>query len=324
MRRRDFIALLAAGMALPQAAKAQQKSPSRVGFLRSTGATDSRQDLAALLKGLNSLGFVDNQDITIEARYAQNARERLLTLADELLKKNVSVLVANSIAAAKAKELTTIVPIVFVTGSDPVRDGLVSSLNPPGANLTGVVFITGALAAKRLGLLREILPAADTVGALVYPNTPETETERQELENAAKALGVSLVVFDVANDTEIESAFDNASRRSIRGVIIGSGPFTFSKRELIVASATRHGVALVGNSGEYVRAGGLISYGTNITEAYRQAGLYVGRILKGERPGELPVVQSSKFEMVVNLKAAKALNVTLPQNILVAADEIIE
>jgi ABC-type uncharacterized transport system substrate-binding protein len=257
-------------------------------------------------------------------RRAQNARERLPALADELLKKNVSVLVANSIAAAKAKELTSSVPIVFVTGSDPVRDGLVSSLNHPGANLTGGVFITGALAAKRLGLLREILPAANMVGALVYPNTPETETERRELENAAKALGVSLVVFDVTNDSEIESAFADSSRRSIKGVIIGSGPFTFSKRELIVASAARHDVALVGNIGEYVKAGGLISYGTSITEAYRQAGLYVGRILKGESPGDLPVVQSSKFEMVVNLKAAKALHVTLPQNILVAADEVIE
>ena len=215
-------------------------------------------------------------------------------------------------------------PLVFVSGSDPVRDGLVPNFNHPGGNVTGVVFITSDLAAKRLELLRQLLAKATVIGALVYPNTPETEAERKQLQEAAKAVGQQLVMLDVKSDADIENAFAAVTRQSIGAVLMGSGPFLFSKRDQIATSAAQHAVPVMYITREAVEGGGLISYGTSIREAYRQAGLYAGRIIKGQNPGDLPVMQSSKFELVVNLKTAGALGLTIPQSLIVAADEVIE
>jgi putative ABC transport system substrate-binding protein len=324
MKRREFIILLTGAAAWPITARSQQKTVPVIGFLRSTSAPDSQQDVVAFRQGLKEAGLIEHESVAIEARYADNQRDKLKLLANELVQRPVNLIVANSVAALVAKTSTATIPLVFVTGSDPVRDGLVANFNRPGGNVTGVVFITSDLAAKRLELLRQVLLKATIVGLLIYPDTPETETERKQLKEAAKAVGQQLVMLDVKSDATIESAFAAAAQQSIGAVLTGSGPFLFSKRGQIVGSAARHGVPVMYNSREAVEVGGLMSYGTSIREAYRQAGVYAGRIIKGEYPGELPVMQSSKFELVVNLKTAKALGLTIPPSLLISADEVIE
>jgi ABC-type uncharacterized transport system substrate-binding protein len=234
------------------------------------------------------------------------------------------VIVANNPGALAAKAAATTIPIVFATGSDPVRDGLVASLNRPGGNVTGVVFITSVLGAKRLELLRQLVPKATTIAMLVRPDTTETEAERIDVQNAAQALGQELVLFDVTSGRDIEAPFATFVERRPGGLLVGTGPFLTSNRERVVALAAPHGVPAIYPLREYASAGGVMSYGTSISDAYRQSGVYAGRILEGEKPADLPVIQSTKFELVLNLQTAKALGIDVPDKLLALADEVIE
>jgi putative ABC transport system substrate-binding protein len=325
MRRREFITLLSgAAVAGPVAALAQQPAMPVIGFLRSTSLADSTHLVTAFRDGLKETGFVEGQNVAIEYRYAEGRNDRLPALVADLIDRRVAVIVGNNPAAFAAKTATSTVPIVFAYGGDPVKDGLVASLNRPGGNVTGVVFIQGVLGAKRLELLRQIVPKATTIAVLVNPNSPEAVSERSDVQAAALAIGQQLLVLDVSSDRDIETAFATFVQRGAGALLVGSGAFFFSNRERIVALAARHALPASYAQREPVVAGGLMSYGTSLTDAYRQAGIYAGRVLKGEKPANLPVMQSTKFEFVINLKTAKALGLTLPQSLLVAADEVIE
>ena len=323
--RRQFIyAFGGAAASWPLAARAQQPAMPVIGFLRSTSAADSTQFVAAFRQGLMEASFVEGQNVAIEYRWAENQLDRMPALVADLVRLPVAVIVVNTPAAHVAKRGTTMVPIVFVTGSDPVRDGLVASLNRPGGNVTGVVFFSEVLGAKRLELLRQLVPKATTIGMLVNPSSPETEAERKDVQAAAQAIGQQLIILDVNSDHEIETAFTTLVQRGADALLVGSGPFLTSHREQLVALAARHGLPTSYGLRDFVVAGGLMSYGASITDAYRQVGIYTGRILKGEKPADLPVMQSTKFEFVINLKTAKALNLSVPQIMQMTADELIE
>jgi len=324
MRRREFITLFGGAAAWPVAARAQQAAMPVVGFFRSTKADGFAHLVAALRKGLNETGYADGKNVAIEYHWANDRPDRLAPLAADLVRRKAAVIVANSNAAHAAKAATTTIPIVFATGSDPVKDGLVASLNRPGGNLTGVVFITGELGAKRLELFRQLVPKATTIGMLVNPNTSETERERREVQAAAQAIGQQLVVFEVTSGRDIETAFATFVQRGGGGLLVGTGPFMNSNREQIVALAARHHIPTMYPLRESVDAGGLMSYGTSQSDAYRQAGIYAGRILKGEKPADLPVIQSTKFEFVLNLKTAKALGLDVPPTLLALTDDVVE
>jgi len=322
--RREFISALgSAAAAWPLVARAQATMPV-IGFLRSTSAADSTQFVAAFRQGLKEAGFVEGQNVAIEYRWAENQLDRLPALAVDLVRLPVAVIIVNAPAAVAAKNATTTVPIVFVTGSDPVKDGLVASLNRPGGNVTGVSFLAGSLGTKRLELLRQLLPRATTIGVLVNPTSPEAEAERNDLQTAAQAIGQQLIILDVGSDRDIETAFATSVQRGAGALLVGSGPFLSSHREQLVALAVRYALPMAYNAREFVAAGGLMSYGTSITDAYRQVGIFTGRILKGEKPADLPVMQSTKFEFVINLKTAKSLGLKIPPTLLALADEVIE
>jgi putative ABC transport system substrate-binding protein len=323
--RRQFITVLGgATFAWPLAARAQQSVMPTIGFLRSEPLADAMHLVTAFRAGLKETGYIEHRNVTIELRSAEGHADRLPALVTELLHRPVAVIVANSIAAVAAATITTTVPIVFATGTDPVRDHLVASLNNPGGNVTGVVFFASTLGAKRWELLRQLVPKATTVAMLVKPNTSESEAERRDVLAAAQSTGQQLLTFDASNEREIETAFATAVQRGAGALLVGSGPFFNSQREYIVSMAARYALPTCHQNREAVLAGGLMSYGTSITDAYRQAGIYTGRILKGEKPADLPVMQPTKFELVINLKTAKMLGLTVPQSLLVAADEVIE
>jgi putative tryptophan/tyrosine transport system substrate-binding protein len=325
MRRREFVILLGgAAVAWPRVARAQQPAMPVIGFLRSSAAAGSVYLVAAFRQGLNEAGFIEGQNVAIEYRWADDRPERLPGLAADLLRRPVAVIVANTDAALVAKAATTTVPIVFAIGGDPVRDGLVANLNRPGGNVTGVVFFFGELGAKRLELLRQLVPRATTIAMLVNPNSANTEAERRDVQAAAQAIGQQLLILDVGSDREIETAFTTFVQRGAGALLTGSGAFLNSSRERIVALAARHGLPAMYAQREAALAGGLMSYGPSITDAYRQAGIYAGRILKGEKPADLPVMRSTKFDFMINLKTAKALGLTVPDRLLALADEVIE
>jgi len=327
MKRRDFIGLIggaAAACAWPLAARAQQQPMPVVGFLRSTGADGFEHLVAAFRKGLNEAGFVEGQNVAIEFRSADNDRDKLTAMVTELIRRPVAVIAGNGIAALAAKAATTTIPIVFATGSDPVRDGLVASLNRPGGNVTGMSFLVGMLGTKRLDLLRQLVPKAATIAMLVYPNSTEAKEERRDVQAAAQAIGQQLVALDVTSDRDIETAFATFAQRGAGALLVGSGAFLASKRERIVALAARHALPAMYGLRETVVAGGLTSYAPSNTDANRQVGIYAGRILKGEKPADLPVMRSVKFEFVLNLKTAKTLGLEIPPMLLALTDEVIE
>ena len=325
MQRRAFITLLGGAAAgWPLATRAQQPTMPVVGFLRSTSLANSAHFVTSFRQGLKEAGFVEPQNVAIEFRYAEGRGDRLPELVADLIHKPAAVIVANNPSAVVAKAATTTVPIIFITGSDPVRDGLVASLGRPGGNITGVVFIVSELGTKRLELLRQLVPNATSIGVLVNPNTPETEAERNDLLAASFKIGQQLIVLDVGSDRDIENAFATLVQRGAGAALIGAGPFLTSHRQQLVALAARSKLPTMYPLREYIAAGGLISYGASITEAYRQAGVYAGQILKGEKPADLPVLRSTKFEFVLNLEAARTLGLKVPPALIALADEVLE
>jgi putative tryptophan/tyrosine transport system substrate-binding protein len=295
-----------------------------IGFLRSASLIDATHLVAAFGQGLKEAGFVEGQNVAIEYRSADEHLDRLPALVADLIRRPVAVIVGNTPAALAAKAATTTVPIVFVTGTDPVRDGLVASLNRPGGNVTGVSFLAGATGTKLLELLRQVAPNATTIAVLVNPNSPETIAQRREVQAAAQAIGQPVIILDVENVRDIEAAFATFVQRGAGALLIGTGAFMNSHRERLAALAAHYRLPAIFSLREFSAAGGLMSYGTSITDGYRQAGNYVGRILKGEKPADLPAMQSTKFELVINLKTAKALGLEIPDKLLARADEVIE
>jgi putative ABC transport system substrate-binding protein len=325
MRRREFFTLVGGAAAtLPLAVRAQQPAMPTVGFLRSSTFADVPHWVAAFRQGLKEAGFIEGQNVAIEYRSAENQPERLPALVADLVREQVAVIVGNNDSALAAKAATKTIPIVFAAGSDPVRDGLVVSLNRPGGNITGVSFFSGVVGTKRLELLRQMVPRATVMAMLVNPNTPVTEAERKDVQAAAQAIGQQLVIFDVNSEHEIDAAFATLVQRGAGALLVGTGGFLNSKRERIVALENRYRLPASYSQREGVVAGGLMSYGTSITDAYRQVGIYVGRILKGEKPADLPVMQSTKFDLAINLKTAKVLGLNVPPTLLATADEVIE
>ena len=324
MTRRKFITLLGGAAAWPLAARAQQPTIPVVGFLRSTPSASFDHLVAAFRQGLSEAGFVDGRNVAIQQRWAEGRDDRLPALLADLIRLKAAVIVANTIAALAAKAEATNIPVVFTTGSDPVRDGLVASLNRPGANFTGVVFNSGELGTKRLELLRQLAPKAATIAMLVGPSTPETVAEQTDVHKAVQAFGQQFIFADAKSMREIEAAFAKFVERGAGALYVGTGAFTNSHREAIVALAAHHAIPAMYSLREFASIGGLISYGTSITDAYRQAGIYAGRILKGAKPTDLPVVQASKFELVINHETARMLGLTVPDKLLATADEVIE
>jgi putative ABC transport system substrate-binding protein len=326
MKRRKFLTLLGgAAAAWPLAARAQQPKMPVIGFLRDTSLADATYLVAAFRQGLKEASFIEGQNVAIEYRSAEGQPHRLPALVADLVRHQVTLIICNTSSAFAAKAATSTVPIVFVTGGDPVRDGLVASLNRPGGNVTGVSFLNSVLAAKRLELLHQIVPKATIIAAMSENSSgPDIEAERRDLLAAAQAIGQQLIVLDVSSDREIETAFTTLVQRGAGALHVGTGAFMNSQREQIVALAARYRTPAIYNWREAVAAGGLMSYAPSITDAYRQAGIYAGRILKGEKPGDLPVMLPAKFEFVINLKTAKALGLEIPDKLLALADEVIE
>jgi putative tryptophan/tyrosine transport system substrate-binding protein len=325
MKRREFITLLgSAAAAWPIVAQAQQTATPVIGFLRSTSAADAAEFVIAFRQGLKDAGFVEGQNVAIEFRWAEGQNDRLTTHLAELIRRPVAVIVGDAVPMLAAKAATTTIPIVFAAGGDPVGQGLVASLSRPGGNVTGVHFFAGVLGAKRLELLRQLVPKAKTIAMLVHPNTPNTEAERRDVQAAAQTIGEQLIIVDASSDGDIDTAFATFVQRGAGALLTGSGPFLTSHRVRLVALAVRHALPAIYSQREYPAAGGLMSYGASVADAYRQAGTYAGRILRGEKPADLPVMRSTKFEFVINLKTAKSLGLEIPSNLLATADEVIE
>jgi putative ABC transport system substrate-binding protein len=325
MRRREFITLLGGAAAWPLTARAQQTARPLVGFI-SAGSPTTRpwpQNIAEFRQGLQEAGFVDGQNVTIEYQWAEDQYDRLPGLAADLLQHRAAVIAADPRAVYAAKSATTTVPIVFMSGGDPVRTGLVASLNRPGGNLTGVVNFVSELTAKRLQLLHDLVPQARTIGVL-RDSTNSRGTAAEDAQTAARAIGVAIRVVEAGSESEIEAAFATLAREGISALFIAGGYLFYSHSAQLAELARRHRIAASAEARVFVEVGGLTSYGPNETEGYRQVGRYAGRILKGEKPAELPVMQPTKIDFVLNLKTADAIGIRISPNVLTLADVVIE
>jgi len=324
--RRDLIALLGGAAAWPLAARAQQVTLPLIGFLNGFTLAEWASPVAGFHKGLSETGYVAGRNVAIEYRWAENHFDRLQALAAELVSRHVAVLVATggSATAFAAKAATATIPIVFGIGTDPFKTGLITRLNRPIDNATGVYFLTGELEVKRLGLLRELVPKGALIAVLLNAGNLNTATLSKELEGAAQTLGQPIHILHASDEAEIVAAFASFSRLHAAALLVGADPFYLTRRDHIVALAARYAIPTIYHQREFATAGGLITYGTSLIDAMRQVGVWTGRILKGEKPADLPVVQSTRFEMVINLKTAKALGLTVPSTLLGFADEVIE
>jgi putative ABC transport system substrate-binding protein len=325
MRRRQFIAGLAgAAAAWPLAARAQQSAIPVIGFLSSSSLDAYRNRVSAFRQGLSEAGFVEGRNVAIEFRFAELQNDRLPALAADLVRRQVAVIAGNSTQGVQvAKAATTTIPIVFAVGGDPVKNGLVASLNRPGGNVTGVSYLTNALGPKRLGLLRDLVPGAGLIAALVNPTNPNAESDAKDLLAAAQSMGMK-IVLQASSERDIDAFFATLVQRRASAFLTTSDALFIGRRQQFAVLAAFHKIPAMSGERDYTDVGGLMSYAPDIIDAYRQAGVYAGRILKGEKPADLPVMQTTKFEFVINLKTAKALGLTIPETLLAIADEVIQ
>jgi len=326
IKRREFITLLGgAAAAWPLAARAQQAAMPVLGFLSSGERGVLHQALAGFTDGLKETGYVEGQNVAIEYRFAEGQFDRFPALASDLVHRQVAVLVATSNSGAiAAKRATTSIPVVFSVGDDPIKTGLVGSLNRPEGNVTGVYQFTAGLEAKRLGLLHDLVPHAGTLAVLVHPEYSGVESQLRDVQEAAPRLGVQLIIVRANKESDFNAAFSAIVQQKAAALLVCASPFFNTKRQQLVLRAARHALPAIYEWREFAAAGGLMSYGTSLADAYRQAGVYAGRILKGVKPADLPIVQSTKFEFVINLSAAKALGIEVPPTLSARADEVIE
>jgi putative ABC transport system substrate-binding protein len=327
MNRRHFIKLMGpAAVAWPHTALAQRSGTPIIGFLGSRSQRADAQLVTAFLGGLKEAGFVDGQNVTIEYRWGESKDERLPGLARELIEKQVAVIAAMGSAApaVAAKAETSTIPIVFITGGDPIKLGLVKSFNQPGGNVTGVSFLSHSLGPKRLSIIRELVPKGTLIGFLLNPNNPNAESDGKEFPAAARALGQEVVVLTARNESELEQVFASLAERKVGALVVNSDSLFLGRRTQIVEMAAKHRIPAMYDGRDFVAAGGLIGYGASRSDIFRQAGLRVGLIVKGAKPADLPVVQPTKFELIVNQKAAKALGITIPSTVLGYTDEVID
>jgi putative ABC transport system substrate-binding protein len=324
MRRREFITLLGGAATWPVTARAQQPALPVIGFLHSASPGPYARLVAALQQGLAQAGYVAGRNVAFEFRWADDQYDRLPALAADLVARQVTVIFANGPAALPAKAATKTIPIVFANGGDPILLGLVASLNRPGGNITGVTNLNTELGAKRLELLHEIVPAVTSFAMLLNPNSPIAAETRSKVLEAARVLGLQVHVLDVSTEREFDATFEDLVRLRVGALAIGTDAFLNTRSQQLATLATSHSIPAVSQIREFAAAGGLMSYGDSSTDQYRQVGAYIGRILKGEKPGDLPVQQSTKVELVVNLKTAKTLGLTVPLSLLTRADEVIE
>ena len=324
--RRELLAALGCAAAWPLAARAQQASMPVIGFLDPRPPGTMEDYLRAFRQGLKDTGYVEGENVAIVYRFAEGQFDRLPGLAAEVVRRPVSVIIASATApASAAKAATATIPIVFIIADDPVKRGLVASLARPGGNLTGINFLTNELVAKRLELLREVVPSATRVAVLVNPaNAPVTEVALRDVEPAARTIGLQIQILNASSGPEINAAFATFVRERLDALFVNLDPFFTSRRVQLATLATRHAIPMTSGNRQITEAGGLMSYGASVTDAYRQAGVYCGRILKGAQPAELPVVQSTKFEFVITLPTARALDLEVPPTLLARADEVIE
>jgi ABC-type uncharacterized transport system substrate-binding protein len=326
MRRRDFIKVMAGSTAVwPLAARAQQPAMPVVGFLHYASPDTYAHVLEAFRRGLKEAGYVEGQNVVIEYRWAEGHYDRLLALAEDLVRRQVTVITAGgTLAAQVAKRATATIPIVFTSGADPVASGLVASISRPEANLTGSSAISSVITVKRLELTRDLLPRARAVAMVINPNFPGADAQIAEMESAGRLIGMQIWRVNAGSEREIDTAFVTISERRVDAFVVGADGYFITRRHQFADLAARYAIPGVYPFSDFVRAGGLISYGTSVSEDYRQAGIYTGRILKGAKPADLPVMQPTVFEMVINLKTAKALGVAVPLNLLDRANEVIE
>jgi putative tryptophan/tyrosine transport system substrate-binding protein len=326
MRRREFLGALSGAAAWPLVARAQQSALPVIGFLASYSSTYLAHFMPAFRQGLGETGFTDGRNVIIETHSAEGQYDRLATLAAELLDRKVAVIVAagGSEPAKVAKAATSLIPIAFISAADPVRAGVVTSFNRPGANITGVSLLGSALEAKRLELLHQMVPGASPIGALLNPKYPDFDLELHELQEAAKLIGRKLIVARASAVTEIDAAFTMITQQAAGALLVAQDPFFNSQREHLVALAAQSRLPTIYNQREYAEVGGLFSYGTSFAEGYRQVGVYAGKLLKGAKPGDLPILQPTKYEFVLNLGTARKLDLIVPSSLLALADEVLE